>query len=538
MKHTLYIILAFGLASTSVFAQSAKKDTAMHQSMTIERDFSPIVYDANKIDQLPEITDFKVKKSAARYADWIAKNVKSTDIGQMSAGQVIAEEDPYRKGFVEFSAGNYWNADLKAGVNLNSDFSVDVDAFFTQGDLKLPLDENIYIYKYSGEKRINTKWDSRYFDGNAKLNYHHTLLDGGLFTGHIGGGGRNYNLFSLGEQNTQTLWHVFGDLGYENETFSIKALYHHTAVNVGNYSDDNIKLKTTYGWYDNPDWQARFGLTLGADFGVRNPFVIMPEIEYSKFNGGLSRFYTNLSAGINSMSLYELMTYVPLTIPHQYESEKTIFDLTAGYEDNNNGSFKWGIYAGAKYTLDRMEAVMTNHSSGNMDIDSNLDWALQMKGDVVPSNEFEFKAGLYFDSNINQYFGTKASVSVNTNPRFGNGMVNLDLHITSNPTSKLSLDLSFEGDFKREMKYYYSYVVGYDNTVSTRTVEGGIYEYYELDKINLGDYYDLGFRADYKLYDNFTIFAYGKNLLNCKRQLWVGVPAQGINAHAGLLWKF
>ena len=46
----------------------------------------------------------------------------------------------------------------------------------------------------------------------------------------------------------------------------------------------------------------------------------------------------------------------------------------------------------------------------------------------------------------------KTALDFSSNPRFGEGMVNVNTHITSNPIKKLTLDLSFDGNFKREME--------------------------------------------------------------------------------------
>ena len=523
MKYSILTI--FALASTTIFAQTAKKDSTLHQSMTIERDFSPIVRDANKIDQQPEIIDINVKKTAARYADFAAPNVKSSAIGQMAAGQVIAEEERYKRGFVELSGGNYVNADLKAGINITSDLSADIDAFFTKGDLDLIDTKEI-------------KWKSRYFDGNGKVNYSHSLVNGGRLVGHIGGGGRNYNLFSISDDPiTQSLWRGFADFGYENESFSILASYQHTNVNVSNVNveENSLHLKGTYGWYDNLDWTLKVGIDLGTDFNAaaKDLFEFMPFVEYSKYFDGMNRFYASATAGIKQYGLYNLMTKMPLLLASSdYRPERTLADVTIGYEDNNNGAFKWGLFAEANIMSNRIDAMICFPLPYNEQFDIPYR-EINNFGKIKNKKATEIKVGGYFDAKLNKYFQMKTALDFSSNPRFGEGMVNVNTHITSNPIKKLTLDLSFDGNFKREME-----LVALDLDYLSISSETNEPKDIISETIDLKSNLDLGFRADYKVLDNLTVFAYGKNLLGCDSQLWTFIPRQGLNIHVGLNWKF
>lgn len=525
MKYSILTI--FALASTTIFAQTAKKDSTLHQSMTIERDFSPIVRDANKIDQQPEIIDINVKKTAARYADFAAPNVKSSAIGQMAAGQVIAEEERYKRGFVELSGGNYVNADLKAGINITSDLSTDFDAFFTKGDLDLP-DQDL-------------KWKSRYFDGNGKLNYSHSLISGGRLVGHIGGGGRNYNLFSFDDNMpTESLWRGFADFGYENETFSVIASFQHTGVTESDIQENSIHVKGAYGWYDNLDWTVKVGIDLGTDLSseAKDLFEFMPFVEYSKYFNGMNRFYASATAGIRQYGLYNLMTKMPLVIPVKgYSPERTLADVTIGYEDNNNGAFKWGLFAEANIMSNRIDAVMCSpivtFGKNDNGIPSTLEdeYDLYLLGCICNKKAIEIKAGGYFDAKVNKYFQMTTALDFNSNPRFGDGMVNVNAHIISNPIKKLTLDLSFAGNFKREMDYLdIPEIYNYNPESPVDAIKA--------TTIDLKNNVDLGFRANYQLLENLSIFAFANNLLNNKYQLWAGIPAQGMNIHAGIYWKF
>ena len=103
--YNILLVSSLSLGSVSAFAQ---KDTTLQQSMVVERDFSPIVRDANKIVQQPKQEEIAIKKSATRYADWLAPTATSSEVGVMPAGQVIATDNP-ESGFIKFSAVVFHN---------------------------------------------------------------------------------------------------------------------------------------------------------------------------------------------------------------------------------------------------------------------------------------------------------------------------------------------------------------------------------------------------------------------------------------------
>ena len=125
----LYKLVLCSLLSTwavaPLMAQSAT-DTTMNRTMLLERDFSPIVQQKNKIDRPPATQEVQQKKNNAVMADWQAITVKSAEIGVMPAGQVVAEAHDADDGYLELSAGNFWNTDLKAGLKWD-EFQIDAN---------------------------------------------------------------------------------------------------------------------------------------------------------------------------------------------------------------------------------------------------------------------------------------------------------------------------------------------------------------------------------------------------------------------------
>ena len=531
--YNILLVSSLSLGSVSAFAQ---KDTTLQQSMVVERDFSPIVRDANKIDQQPKQEEIAIKKSATRYADWLAPTATSSEVGVMPAGQVIATDNP-ESGFIKFSAGNYINADLSAGVSYK-DFFAELNGFATQGDLDLPY----AVYSPSMTSTENGQlssgtWENRMMNGDVKLGIDHIFLNSSRVRAYICASGRNYNMMnmkllpaamvdpdfindndflydisSLNEDDKQKAGRLGAGVIYDINAFSIDLQYLRDAEKLFDCSENTVKLGGKYGWYDDDKKNFTIALNLGMQFGEENNFTCMPEIEYSRFGStSLSRFYVNAKAGVSRYELFDLLSVMPMASNlWDYSQEATLFDVTLGYENNDKGSFHYGAYIGAALIGDRLDAEMSDTFA-----------------QLIQDDEFEFKAGAYMDYEYSKYFKTKAGVKFSSNPRFGGEKLNVGLHFLSNPSSKLSLDLGFDGGIDRKMAYCTNYVESADDQLKR----------YETD-VDLGNILDLNFRADYQLMDNLNIFINGKNLLNNEYQLWAGVPAQKINIHAGFKWRF
>lgn len=552
MKKTYNIILS-GLLSLSCLMVFAQKDSTLQQSMIVERDFSPIVRDANKIDQQPQQEEIKVKKSATRYADWMAPTASSSEVGVISAGQVVATDDPYKNGFVELSAGNYFNADLKAGI-FYKDFFAQLNGFATKGDIDLP-----YEPFFPDDPNTSKKWESRMLNGDFKLGIDHIFVNSSRVRAYIGASGRNYNMLNVGyvasekhhpigytgneellyfnnssEKLKQKTGRIGASVNFDINDFSLNLTYNHDAEKFFDSSENSFNIGGRYGWYYDETHNLTVGLNLGMQFAEDNYFTFRPEIEYSRFgSSALSRFYVNVKAGVSRLGLYDLLNVMPMAFNLlDYETEANIFDATLGYENNDNGSLHYGAFIGASLTTDRMDAEMlaaydeeelgTDFFNKPGDKSGPATFAQLVKDDA-----FEFKAGAYLDYEYSKFFKTKAGVKFNSNPRFGNEKLNVNLHFLSNPTSKLSLDLGFDGGLGREMIYTtYDIELSYTKLTKHET------------EVDLKNILDLNFRADYQLKNNLNIFIYGKNLCNVEYQHWAGVPAQKINIHAGFNWIF
>lgn len=527
-KMKIYSLIS-GIILTSVFAGAsplmAQQDSTMNQSMRLERDFSPIVQQKNKIDRQPATQPLREKKSDASYANWSVESVKSSEIGIVPAGQVIAqEENEDYSGYIQLSAGNYWNTELKAGAKLG-DLSIDATGFYTSGNLKLPHPVS------TSEGYENKRWDSRLLTGSLIGTYSTTLISDAQFETHVKAAGTSVNTFNyqfLQDIYTDTLlmrsakpssqhWGQIGaDVSYETDQMKLFLQYDYTKLSTPdsfpcNWVTNTLLFKGSYGWYDNDSWQFSVDLDMGAVFGKdKSYFIFHPELHYSLMPsyGEWRRAYMNLGFGSRRESLMEIMNTMPLAhFDEEYKNSVDIFDLTIGYEDNEQGYLHWGAEVELGLTKDKLCAVASPIDTTNRD-------GIYMK--ILQDDCFAYGFGAHADYEYNRFFGAKAKAHFQglscEAASLAKPHIEMALHLLSNP-GKVKLDLGMDFGFCRKMQY--------------------------LDhEYDLGSIADMNFRADWEINEQLNVFAFARNILNIKYELWPAVPAQGLNFHVGFNWVF
>lgn len=521
--------LSFFLLPLLLNAQEA--DSTMNQSVRLARDYSPVVQQKNKIDRQPAQLEMKQSKSDASYIDWKVDAVKSSEIGVVPAGEVITKDNEEHDGYVELSAGNYWNTDLKAGYKID-DFRIDAKGFFTQSQLKLPFP----VFFAAQDSLANKKWHNRFLNGDILGTYSVTLDNDAQFEAHLGAAGSsvktyNYQFYGLStdtlqmvsdKAGTQHWGRILGDASYETDNFKIKLAYDFNKLTVadsltttidslpGSWKTNALMLSGTYGIYDNDNWQASLDLDLGGVFGQKNYFIIHPTLHFSWIPNALQwrRFYTDLGFGRRRESLYNVMNEIPIAcMATEYKPSAESFNLTLGYEDNEQGYLRWGAAVKMAYIEDDLGTEALPADSTGFD---------GLYVNLVQDDNFAFGVNAHVDYEYNKFFGAKASFELETSSsdyiNTGTANMKFSLHALSNP-GKVKMDLGLDLGAMREM-------------------------YYMGKTYDLGTTADLNFRLDWQCTNDLRVFAFARNILNQQYELWPGIPAQGFNIHAGFKWEF
>lgn len=548
-------ILLYGAAVSCLAAQAQSTDNDLNQSMTLEREYSPIVHEANKVDRQPAIEEIKVKRTTPTYAGVNATGVNPTDIGVMAAGQVVAEYEPERSGYIDLSAGNYWNTRLDAGYKIG-EFNIKADGFFTNGYIKSPLYRtSIDANGDAVAKRPN--WDSNLLSGRLTADWKHMLTDGSEIAAFATVGGVTARTFNFGVLNNNT-WlgdasyvdcgdaiiydkfdekrQAFGQIkagvAYEAEHLNVELEFDHTGVKYPDTYDNLVGLSAAYDFSWDPQWVAVASVNTNMTFAEEEKyFAIKPDIEVSWLPDmfAMRRIYAKFGVGTNRPGLFETLETYPLTYPmEEYKTPFDMYDFTLGWEDSENGYFTYGILANVRGTKDELGGRMVSLPTGNTPYQLGLFQELVNDDCVNVSVEAnaKYEYNRYFAATIDAgYYYQSSDLAGMGTPGFEG-----EVHFLSNP-NKLKFDLSFKAGLDRTMV-----VQLYDRMPTINP--GGPVAVFSEQVFELDPILDLGFRADYELRDNLSIYLYGCNLLNRKYELWAGVPAQRINIHAGFNWKF
>ncbi|MBQ0057458.1 MAG: hypothetical protein KBT20_07365 [Bacteroidales bacterium] len=514
-----------------------RPDSAMQQTLTIEREFAPIVQKAVKIDRQPAPQEVQASRSEASFADWEADAVRTPDIGVVPAGQIIARPSADSLGYLRLSAGNYWNTDLAAGFH-RGDFRIDTKGFFTEGDLKLPMSDEL------GQR---PEWRSMLLTGGFDAAYSHTLSNEAQLTINAVADGMVVNLFpyeynpvSLSIERTddhlrtQHGGMAGASIAYETDRLLLRAGYAHdgftspyNVIQPFEYAHP-LDLRTNtidgmirYGWYETSSlWQASIDLPVSGIFANKKQFFTIRPVLHLSFlpaDGQWKRWYADLACGTRRDAPYSVMQRLPLVLTYGEPSLTTdIFDLTIGYEDNEQGYLRWGGSVRLRNTEDELCAVAYSYRG------------TQLK--LGQENCTYISADLHVDYEYSRYFGIKANALWQHHSCDATGLGDPELtaaiHLLSHP-GKVTLDLGYDCALGRHFQLFNPQ---YDILVDP---------YYEMPSNHtLKNIQDLNFRIDWQFRPSFSLFAFGRNLLNQKYELWPNIPAQRINLHAGFSWKF
>ena len=111
---------SFLIISVFPFFLSAQvRSDSLRREVTIEKDFTPIVRDASKINTLPEVEAPTVTKQSIRYSDWtVPAPLEPCAVLLAPGGFGEKTEENQSRGYVDFGIGNYLNMVGNAGYRI------------------------------------------------------------------------------------------------------------------------------------------------------------------------------------------------------------------------------------------------------------------------------------------------------------------------------------------------------------------------------------------------------------------------------------
>lgn len=110
--------MALLLISGIAMAQE-NNDESLKREVTIEKEFTPIVNDASKINTLPEIDNPVVTKPSILYSDWAVPMTTGPILQILPSGNFGAQPSINPKqSYMNFAMGNYLNTAANAGFRI------------------------------------------------------------------------------------------------------------------------------------------------------------------------------------------------------------------------------------------------------------------------------------------------------------------------------------------------------------------------------------------------------------------------------------
>ena len=387
MKHQLTYKFFFtcALAATSLTMATAQNDSAIiKKDITIEKEYTPSIKDAGKINDLPSIKEPVLKPTEVKYSDYSVALDPEYKVRQLDAARLkIPENNQDKNGFLRLGFGNYIGTlgDLvlpiiqkpKYGLGLNvnhkgvfdghdgnmhhkSDASVNFNRFFKEGKLFADAGYSYRGFNDYGENKLSK--DSIYTTKNGQIKGK-DFFDGnmGIHTWNVAVGYKSYPDNDLVNSLSASIAYdgFMPDEGLTQHRITTQALYKRSVnsdnwgvgFNMQNYVFGDNNLNKLYGKEDgftylnfNPYYQfmrERWDLKLGVNLNISTSGRAFAPTADVIGNLTIVKntlfFYAGLQGDYNTNSMsdiVELCHYINLN--EKVKNTWTPLDLKAGFK--------------------------------------------------------------------------------------------------------------------------------------------------------------------------------------------------------------
>lgn len=117
MKTRYITPLLLALPLLGATAQTSNK-SSLQRAVTIEKEFTPIVQDASKINVMPEMEVSASERPDIKYTEWKSARDEAPTLDTLAAGKGGVEAPDHQRGYARIEMGNYLNINANAGVRI------------------------------------------------------------------------------------------------------------------------------------------------------------------------------------------------------------------------------------------------------------------------------------------------------------------------------------------------------------------------------------------------------------------------------------
>ena len=551
---------------------SAQQSNSLQREVVIEKEFTPIVQDASKINTIPEMEVSAPTRPDIKYAEWSSPYKSAPALTRLDAGDSGAEAPDKQHGYARFSIGNYLNIVGNAGIRIVNTAKDQLLLWYghnsTNGNLS-------YI-------ETREKIRQKRYDNKVNLKYAH-LFQKGVWDFAANYRYNNFNYYGLplaidkndydrvrGITDRQIAQQygfstAFRTVGKHPFNYTVNAGYQAHNNYLGLYYGDlgGIENHITAGFDGygliNDDYKAGLALTLdnlvynrcdrknyaivgiepyfaiekksilfkaGAkiDLSFRDNtiFRIAPDVKFEWTFGKAGLLYAHLTGGKSINSWYRMSNITSYIDPSNVPANTyTPADLSVGFRSSVLKKVHFALYGGIKSCVDAPFDYRMQHS----DITETSFWLTRNVVSFYAADAYAWKAGAEIEYEFRDFLTARLAWDHNEWHRsgsreriaFSEPRDEWTVEITATPVKPLDIKAGF----------YFAGGLGYENLV-TGNIE------YPRAEGSLPNIADLHVGATYRLNKMIHFSAQVNNILARRYEIFYGMPSQRFHFLVGM----
>ncbi|MDR0823584.1 MAG: TonB-dependent receptor [Prevotella sp.] len=585
-------ILVMGLCVVSLTV-SAQKDSTIIRQVMLERDYTPTIQEASKVNIPPDIYSPVIKAKEIRFISSTPQIVLNSNQLAASAPGDIKTNVSFdtKRGYAYFGAGTHGNLEGGLGYRLVNEERDRLDLFGSYTGTNSTID---YI---NGKNYAASDVTAKYSNTGVNLKYQHRFEPSILSVGtSFYNTSYNYygnsfipasssiaspfdvaskqgvNVFKIGlglksSDDSDSVIEYDGSVDYNHFSNKygltsledgVKGSVINAAVNLftGLGSDRTVGIKgsittqsfgrkitylenayhgytnitgTPYVRFDGDNWDADLGINLSALFDVKTAFAMSPNVKASVKVTDANRLYAEIGGGVNNN------TFLDILQENRYVDPISRVDYSKTYYDAKIG-FLSGAVSGLEFDLFAgYKHVRRDHlyvCGSHTDGWGNV-------GSPVYANISTGHIGGLLKTNLLPYTDLSARIMAYFyNVKYQDAYVPVVLS-ESLPAAQAWGRPKFTLELNADVKPFDNLLLSLNYLVAGgRKAVEKVYNSDSWEIVNMKSINELNFKAEYKFIDWLSANIRLNNILFQKYELQYGYPLQGFNILGGVNFRF